>query len=95
MALLKPPARRHSLIQGLHIVIEGVDLNGLNDMNVEVALDVEVAGNGVSLLSKGGNGFLEYFFWIKTVLFAVFFVEVASEHEPVKQARDLLLILPL
>ena len=81
-------------MQGLHIVIEGLHFNGLNDMNVEVALDVEVAGNGVSQ-SKGCNGFLEDFFGIKTVLFAVFFVKVASKHEPVKQARDLLLILPL
>ena len=64
-------------------------------MNVEVALDVEVAGTGVILLSKGCNGFLEYFLRIKTVLFAVFLMEVASKHEPVKQARDLLLILPL
>ena len=71
MALREPASQAHSLMQPLHVLIERLDLGRLDYVNVEIALDVKVPRD---ILTVWSDCLLDHFLRIKAVFLAVLLV---------------------
>lgn len=63
-------------------------------MDIEVALDIEVASDGI-VVPEWSDGFFQHFLRIKAVFLAVLLMQVPGQHDTIEEFRDIVFILAL